>query len=435
MQKPKPEQLDTDYKKTAKVGGAIIAAGMLGITLWASIAPLDEGVPASAVVSVETKRKHISHLGGGVVDKILVKEGQMVEAGQPLLTLDEAQAKAALNTLQKKWYVSAATLARLQAERSSASTINFPMELVEADSKDAKEAMRNQSDLFQSRRQSIMSELRILADNARGLQAQAQSLKSLADTRQTQSSIIDEQIDTYQTLQGEGFLSKNYLLDAKKQSAEAKSKQNEAIANLAASQTKALEAQSRTAQRVSEYRSEVETQLAETQKEFASLSEQLQAQLDTVSKLSIKAPVSGVVVDLSATTIGGSIKPAERIMDIVPKGDKLVMEAQIPPQYIDRVRPGLPADIRFDAYATRAKTSLIEGKLEVVSADALTDPRTGATYYSAIVSASAQEIEKLGDIKPMPGMPTTVIIKTGERTLMTYLFAPLLRRFSTALVN
>jgi HlyD family type I secretion membrane fusion protein len=147
----------------------------------------------------------------------------------------------------------------------------------------------------------------------------------------------------------------------------------------------------------------------------------------------LRAPVAGTVVDLAFHTVGGVVKPGDRIMDIVPQGDELIVEAQVAPQYVDRLYAGLPADIHFDAYMNRADRPVIGGTVAVVSADALTDARTGAPYYTMRVTVSQAELKKLGGLQLQPGMQGTVMVKTGERSLLVYLTRPLLRRFTGAL--
>jgi epimerase transport system membrane fusion protein len=171
------------------------------------------------------------------------------------------------------------------------------------------------------------------------------------------------------------------------------------------------------------------------EREFATLNERLAAQRDTFERLVLRAPVNGTVVDLAVHTVGGVVQPGARIMDIVPDADELLIEARVSPQYIDRLAPGLPADVHFDAYGSRADRPVVNGQVAVVSADALTDPRTGAPYYVMRVRVGADEARKLGSLQLQPGMVSTVMVKTGERTLMTYLIRPLLRRFSTALAE
>ena len=166
---------------------------------------------------------------------------------------------------------------------------------------------------------------------------------------------------------------------------------------------------------------------------MSTLGERLTGQRDTVERLVLRAPVSGKVVDMAFHTLGGVVRPGERVMDIVPENDSLVVEARVAPQYIDSLHAGLPADVHFDAYASRAQRPVIRGELAVVSADALKDERTGQRYYTVRVTVPANEAKRLGDLRMLPGMQTTVMVKTGERTLMTYLTNPLIRRFQTGL--
>jgi HlyD family type I secretion membrane fusion protein len=163
------------------------------------------------------------------------------------------------------------------------------------------------------------------------------------------------------------------------------------------------------------------------------LAEKVAALRDTHSRLSIRAPVSGTVVDLAVTTVGGVVRAGDRVMDIVPDGDELVVEARLDPRFVDRVRPGLPADLHFDAYMNLAMRPLVTGEVKVVSADVMTDERSGASYYMLRVAIPASERARLGDVQLQPGMLCSVMVKTGEHTLMAYLARPLLRRFSGAL--
>lgn len=432
-----PAGLDTDFRTPIRKGLWLVILGFGGFMAWASLAPLDEGVPAPGAVAVETKRKQIDHPAGGVVEKILVRDGQRVSSGQDLILLNETQARAALNATLGQWYVNQATMARLMAEQEHQKTIAFPKELVDAAKNDpvARNAINVQDDLFRSRRLALEGELRIIYESKKGLEEQVASLTKLKGGREKQINLFNEQLNAFTTLNQEGFVSRNYLTDIERQLAEVQSRQSEDLSNIAGVNAKLSEYRMRGSQREIEFRRDVESQLTDIQREAATLNERLAAQRDTVERLSIKAPVDGVVVDLAMHTIGGTIKPGERVMDIVPQGDRLVIQAQVPVQQIDRVRAGLPADVHFDAYTSRARNPMVKGSVETVSADALTDPHTGAPYYRMEVSVPPEELKALGDVKIQPGMPSTVIVKTGERPLMVYLLRPLLRRFQTAFTD
>lgn len=425
---------NADYRSAVRAGLWVLVIGFCGFFAWAAFAPLDEGVPAPGVVSVESTRKRIDHLTGGLVEKILVREGERVRAGQELVVLDEAQAKAALNAALSQWRIAAATEARLQAERDGLQSISFPNELTEASgAPEVAAAMRAQTELFRSRRNALEGELRIIHESARGLALQLRSLSELQAGRGKQVQLFQQQLASFRNLNEQGFVSRNQLLELERQLAEVQSKESETLANMALVNARLAEFRMRGAQRVTEHRREVESQLAEVQRDVAVLGERLAAQRDTFSRLVIRAPVSGIVVDLAFHTVGGVIKAGDRILDIVPEGDELILEARVAPQYIDRVHAGLPADVHFDAYMSRAERPVIAGKVLVVSADVLADSRTGEQYYSMRVAVPAAELEKLGKLQLQPGMQGTVMVRTGERSLLVYLARPLLRRFTAAM--
>jgi HlyD family type I secretion membrane fusion protein len=428
--------VDTNYARTIGWGVALLFLGFGGFVAWALLAPLDEAVPASGVVSVESKRKRVDHLTGGIVEKILVREGERVREGQELVILNEVQSKAALNAALSQWRIAKATEARLDAERRGAASIAFPPELKEAAAEsDVRAAMRAQEEVFRARRRALEGELRMIRESVRGLESQVASLEQLRTGRETQVKLFNDQLDSYRKLKEQGFVSRNHLLEQERQLSEVQSKQSEDLSNIAGVKARLAEFRMRGSQREMDYRKEVEAQLAEVQKELATLGERLAAQRDTHTRLAIRAPVSGTVVDLAVHTVDGVVKAGDRILDIVPAADELIVEARVGPQYIDRVHAGLPADLHFDAYMARAERPVISGKVAVVSADALADAKSGESFYAMRVAVPLEEQKRLGDLTLLPGMQTTVMVKTGERSLFVYLLRPLLRRFTGALAE
>jgi protease secretion system membrane fusion protein len=428
-------QPDPDYGRVLRRGLLFLALGFGGFMAWAVLAPLDEGIPAEGAVAVESSRKRVDHLNGGLIEQILVREGQTVREGDELLVLNATQSKSALNATQGQRFTAMAMLDRLRAEREGAARLGFSSELIAAAVNDAEvtSVMRAQQDLFASRRVALDGELRIIRESVRGLEQQLTSLSQLKIEREKQITLLNEQLTSFRELRTAGFVSRNNLLELERQMAEVTSKQGEDLSNIAGVNARLAEFRMRGSQRQIEYRREVEAQLAEVQRDLSTLGERLAGQRDTFERLVLRAPVSGKVVDMAFHTLGGVVRPGERIMDIVPENDALVVEARVAPQYIDSLHAGLPADVHFDAYASRAQRPVIRGELAVVSADALMDERTGQRYYAMRVSVSPQEVQRLGDLRLLPGMQTTVMVKTGERTLMTYLTNPLIRRFQTGL--
>jgi len=425
---------NADYGKVVRLGYWVLGCGFGGFLAWGIFAPLDEAVPAPGVVAVESKRKRIDHLTGGIIEKILVREGQSVLEGQELIVLDEAQAKAALNGTLSQWHTAVAAEARLMAERQGLPSIAYPQVLTSsAANAEVAGTIKAQNELFRSRRAALEGELAIIRQSVRGLELQVRSLDQLRAGREKQVALFQEQLAAYQKLNRDGFISRNQLLEIERQLAELQSKQSEDLSNIAGVNARLAEFRMRGSQREFEYRREVETQLSEVQKDVATLGERLAALRDTYTRLVLRAPVAGTVVDLAFHTIGGVVKPGDRILDIVPAEDALIVEAQVAPQYIDRVRVGLPADVHFDAFVGRMDSPVVAAQLVTVSADALSDPRTGVQFYTIRAAVPGAELKKLGNLQIQPGMQGTVMIKTGERSLLVYLVRPVLRRFIPAM--
>jgi len=324
--------------------------------------------------------------------------------------------------------------ARLKSERTGAASVTFPPDLRQAASDPEVAAlMRAQVELFNSRRSALSGELAIIRESVLGLEAQVRSLDQLKTGREKQLQLFSEQLASFTKLRAQGFVSRNQLLDMERQYAEVQSKQSEDLANIAGINARLAEYRMRGAQRQIEFRREVETQLTELQREISSLFERLAAQRDVFSRLTLQSPVDGMVMDLAFHTVGGTIRPGDRIMDVVPLNDALIFEAQLPPQYIDRVHPDLEARVLLDAFMSRVDQASVKGKVSVVSADVLTDPKTGQRYYALRITVPGEELKKLRGLQLRPGMQGTVLVRTGERSFMAYLLRPLLRRFSTAL--
>lgn len=427
---------NTDHTAAVRVGYGLLLVGFLGFLMWATLARLDEGVPAQGVLSVETRRKHIEHPNGGVVEQILVKEGQKVRAGEPLLVLNEVQTKSAWSAVRRQWLAARGAQARLQAEREGLTVIAYPSDMQPGhQDPDGRAAIQAQENLFRSRRDALQGEMRLLREAMDGMTRQLESLQALKVSRAQQIDLFTEQVSATRALQTAGFASRNQLLDLERQLADLRNRQAEDDAQRSLIEARLTESRLRVAQRPLDYRKEVETQLADAQKEAIVLSERISGLSDAHQRLVVKAPVSGVVVDMAVTTPGGVVKAGDRVMDLVPDADSLVVEAKIQPQYIDRVHAGLRADVHFDAYQSLSQGPLAGAIVEVVSADLLTDQRSGQSHYSLRLKLADKAASGGRAVALHSGMHCTVIIKTGERSLMTYLIRPLVRRFQGALTE
>jgi len=413
-----------------RIGVAIVVLAVGGFFLWAGFVPLDAGIPAHGRLVVESQRKRVEHLTGGIVGEILVKEGQRVRRGEELVLLDETQTRAALRAAEQQWWTSLAVEARLVAELSGAATPHFPDE-IESRRNDplVRTIVAAQQEAFRTRRAAFDGETEILRSSRRGLEVQLRSLDALKRGRERQVKLLDEQVTAATALRDQGYVSRNQALEIERQLAEIQSRQGEDLASISATQTRLAELRLRESQHWVDTRRDLEASLVETRRDSALLAEKVAAIRDTYARLSIRAPVAGTVVDLAVTTVGGVVQAGDRIMEIVPDGDQLIVEARLDPRYVDRVRAGLSADLHFDAYMNLAMRPLATGQVKTVSADAMMDDRTGTPYYVLRVAIPPTERRRLGDVKLQPGMLCSVMVKTGEQTLLAYLTRPIVRRF------
>ncbi len=430
-------KVETDEKPIVRFGMATLIIGFGGFFLWAGIAPLDEGVPGSGIVSVDTKRKTIQHLRGGIVEAILVVEGDRVKAGDTLIRLNDTDTKAQLDITRGQYFQVKATESRLQAERSNSAKVAFPDELLEAGKTDrrAEEAMRAQEQLFSARKLALSSEMGAMDEAIVGLGQQIKGMESVQKGKQTQIELINKELASMRDLVQEGFVPRNKLYELERVLADISGNRGNDLAAIARAQAAISETKLRKLQRQQDVRKEIETQISEMQREVGTQSDRMKALAEEFERCVIKAPTDGHVVSMEAHTVGGIIRPGDRIMDIVPEGDVLVVEAQLPVNLIDKVQIGQLATLHLSIVSSGGATPTIEGKLTKVSADRITDTRTGMPYYSARIEITPEGEAELvkNKIKVQPGMQTDVVIKTGERTVLQYLLKPLVSRLSTGM--
>ena len=419
----------------ARIGLWALAIGFGGFLLWAALAPLDEGVPAQGTVAIDTKRKAVQHLSGGIVEEVLVGEGDEVQEGQLLIKLDSAVARSNHESVRQRYLGLRAMQGRLLAEQSGQASIAFHPDLVEASSDPLiRQQMRNQEQLFMTRRSLLRSDLQSIEESIQGQQGLLQSYKGILENRNNQLRLINEELGHLRGLVKEGYAPRNRQLEMERMVADSGS----AIADLQGNTVRALrtvgELRQRALSRQQEYRKEVETQLADVSREVLSDNEKLYSVANDLERTEIKAPASGQVVGLAVQTVGGVVQPGQKLMDIVPKGAPLLLEAHVAPHLIDRVHADLPVDVRFSSFANSPQL-VVNGKVVSISADLLTEPQTNVPYYLARVQVTPDGLKHLGKRQLQPGMPVEVIFKTGERSMLTYLLHPLTKRLAASMTE
>ncbi len=424
----------TDTGRAARIGLWALGLGLGGFLLWAGFAPLDEGVPSQGVVSIDTKRKVVQHLSGGIVREVFVHEGEIVKAGQPLMALDDATAKAAYETVRQRYLSLRATQGRLEAEQSGNGAIRFHQDVTSAAGADPlfRQLQDNQNQLLQSRRAALQADLQVIEESIQGQNVLQQSYTGMLESRRSQRALLEDELRHTRSLVQDGYAPRNRQLELERQVADNGLALTELQGNLLRSQRSVAELRQRAVARKQEYRKEVETAMSETAREVESDAQKVVALQADLSRTEILSPASGQVMGLAVQTVGAVIQPGQQLMAIVPPNEPLVLEARIAPHLIDRVKPGLQADVRFSAFA-HSPQLVVHGELASVSGDLLTDQQTGVSYYLARVRITPEGMKQLGTHQLQPGMPAEVVIKTGERTMLTYLLGPLLKRMSGAL--
>lgn len=421
--------------RPARIGMWAMAIGFAGFLVWAAFAPLDEGVPAGALVAIDTKRKSVQHLSGGIVNEVLVKEGQQVKEGQVLLRINDAVSRANFESVRQRYLGYRATESRLLAERQGQGRITFHPDVAAVKSDPVvMQQMLTQEQLFSSRRASQQAELRGLDESIQGQEALLKAYEGMAVSRKNQLSLLQEELTNTRGLVAEGYAPRNRQLELERMTAESTSLNTELQGNMVRTTKAILELRQRGLMRQQEYRKEVESQLADISREMQADAEKLRAVTEDLSRTEIKAPATGQVVGLSVQTVGGVIQPGQKLMDIVPEDEKLILEARVPPHVIDRVHGELPVDIRFNAFANSPQL-VVNGVVSSVSGDLLTDPATNLSYYLARVAVTPEGLKKLGKRQMQPGMPAEVIFKTGERSMLTYVLHPLTKRLAASMTE
>lgn len=426
-------QVKTDETIHARLGWWIVLAGVGGFFLWAFLAPLDKGVPLSGTVTVASNRKAVQHQTGGIVDEILVTEGDRVKAGQVLVRMNDIQVKSQAEITRSRLYSARAIEARLIAERDGKTAIAFPSELLSI-TNDPRVAntISTQRQLFMSRKLSMQHELAALDENIAGLTFQLRGLEESIVSKKQQLQFLNEQLINLRDLAKDGFVPRSRVLELERDYVQLRGEISADTGNIGRIQRQVAELNQQRVHRQQEFQKEVRQQLSDIQREAEDLHSQLVAHDFELANVLVKAPVDGTVVGVNIFTHGGVVGPGFSMMDIVPSEDLLVVTGQVPVHLIDKVHPGLHVDLIFSAF-NQNKTPNIPGIVTQVSADRLTDEQTGEPYYNVKTKVTPEGMELLTHHQIRAGMPVEIFIKTGERSLMNYLFKPILDRLHASM--
>ena len=423
----------TNTLQPMRLGLWVLGLGFGGFLLWMGLAPLDEGVPTPGMVTIDTKRKAVQHLTGGIIKEVLVKEGQFVEAGQMLITLNDAVARANHEAVRQRYLGLRAMEGRLMAEQAGQGKISFHPALMQAANDPLiQQHITNQQQLLQSRRMALQADMQAIEASIEGQLAAIQGYEGMRLSRNSQLALLQEELTGIRDLVQDGYAPRNKQMEMERIMADVTGALSELQGNIARARSAIAEMKMRAIQRKQEYRKEVDTQMADVRREVQADAEKFKASSEELARMVIRAPAEGQVVGLAVQTVGGVVQSGQKLMDIVPKNEALLIETRVAPHLIDRVQPGLVTDVRFSSFA-HSPQLVVPGVVDSISSDLITEPQTNISYYLARVSVTAEGMKKLGIHQLQAGMPVEVVIKTGERTVLTYLLHPLLKRMAASM--
>lgn len=401
---------------------------IFGIGGWATFMEISGAVVSSGTVVVESNIKQVQHREGGIVKEIKVKDGDMVEAGDLLLSLDDTVTRANLSVITKQLRELTAQELRLEAERDELAAISWPEERIES----LGDIERGQQLLLEARQNSKDGRKQQLEEQIRQFNKQTEGLEAQVVAKDSEIELIKEELEDLGGLLNKQLVSKSRVSALRREQARLSGEYGDLIAQIARTNEAISERQIQILQIEESYRAEVLEQLQEARSRIAQLEEQKIAAEDELTRVDILAPRNGFVHQLSVHTIGGVIAPGETVMQIVPREDQLIIEAQVQPVDIDQLAPGQEARIRFPSFDQRT-TPELNAKLLTVSADLSEDERTGLSYYTAKLIIDDAELQKLGSQTLVPGMPVETFLQTGDRTVLSYLVKPVTDQIAHAM--
>jgi HlyD family secretion protein len=404
------------------IAAVLLVAGLGG---WAMTTEFTGAVIAAGQLVVDSNVKKVQHPTGGVVGKLNVREGQEVKAGDIVVSLDDTQIRANRDIVVKALNELAARQAREEAERDGLDKVTFPAELLARKSDpDVAKAITGEQRQFEIRRTSREGQKAQLRERMIQLRQEIGGYEAQITSKDKQVEWVGKELVGVYELWEKNLIPYTRVTSLEREKERLVGERGQLMAAIAQSKGKIAEIELQILQVDQDMRTEVGKDLAEIRARTAEMIERKVAAEDQLKRVDIRAPIDGVVLQLTVHTVGGVITAGEAIMLIVPQTDTLQVEAKIPPQEIDQVRIGQPAVLRFVAFSQRTTPELI-GTVVRISADVSEDTKSGARFYTIRLNVSPEEVARLSAVRLVPGMPVEALIQTSPRTVMSYLIKPL----------
>ena len=399
---------------------------------WAALAPLDSAAVAQGVIKVAGDRKLIQHLEGGIIAELNAANGDIVKAGKILIRLDSTQPTAQLDLIQNRIATREALAARLRAERDGKAEIVFDPALLANPAAAVKDALAAQRDVFAAKHHNLKDEREILSQRHHQIEEAITGLEELIVTEDKQIEAIEAETKDLESLLKKGLTTRERKLLLRRQQREIEGERATNVAAIARSRSAMAEIDMQILNLNTVRLNQAVEELSKVEAELFDLRQQERSAKDVLARTNVVAPVDGIVMDLKVHTAGGVVKPGETLMTVVPLGQQLVVEAMVKPEDVETIAPGQPARVSFPAFA-RYNLPPLDGVVEIVSADRMTEERSGAPYFAATVLIDKSELTKLEGRKLLPGMSSETMIRTGARTVLSYLAEPITQNFRRAM--
>jgi HlyD family secretion protein len=413
-------------------GGIAVAAGFFLLFLgWSAFVPLDAGVTAPGIIAVEGNRQTVQHKDGGVVTAIHVREGQHVTQGQVLVELAAPELRASERALTSDYLLALAQRSRLLAERTGASDFAAPAEFASLSPEDraiADQMMALQRSEMRARRASMSAQQSVLRERGQQL---AQQQSGFTDRRVAvveQQRLIAQELTGLQSIAAKGFASMNRVRELERVQADLVGQEGAMKSEYARAGEGITETEMQSLSLGRDRLEQIESDLKDTQGKLSEILPKLVATREQLEHALVRAPATGQVVGLTVFTVGGVVAPGQKLMDIVPDGHAMVIQAQLKPSDADDVFPGQSAQVRFASVHNRS-LPLFTGRVRTVSADSLTDEKSGHSFFRAEIEVPESELKKVhsvlgnGDLRP--GLPVETVLTVRKRTALQYLLEPL----------
>ena len=421
---PAPQQ---HARRLVGLGWWIVCGALVPIGVWMALAPLSMAVVAPAVVRVELNRRPVQHLEGGIVRKVLVRDGQRVKAGDPVLILGDVGVDADRNRLTYRVNIERAAMARHEAEQALASAVVFPADLRATAGRDPRvdEALRKERGLFEARRDALRSEQALMKAQREQIQHEVSALRGQIAQAESSLALQTRELDTNRELVKQGYLAPIRIVQLEAVVLDYASKLEERRSELARASQKIVESDLKMKSIQNDYVKVASDQLKATAARMTEIEQELRKSVDAAGRQVVVAPATGEVIDLKFTSPGAVLRPGEPIAEIVPGDDNLVIEAHIRPEEISHVFIDQPARIRFTAFKYR-NTSTVHGKVTYISGDRLVERGSNLPYYNVIIVADPESLKAAaGDLKVSAGMPAEVYLEGTSQTPLQYLAEPI----------